>query len=90
MLSLRSSLRSLARGPAKSSTKSTKSRSLVAKRSASVAPKKWYTTASGPFRVEKDTFGDINVPADRYWGAQTQRYVAFCVWNVQSSQAESD
>lgn len=24
-------------------------------------------------RVEKDTFGDINVPADKYWGAQTQR-----------------
>jgi len=26
------------------------------------------------FRVERDTFGDINVPADKYWGAQTQRY----------------
>lgn len=25
------------------------------------------------FRVETDTFGDINVPADKYWGAQTQR-----------------
>ncbi|KAF9270345.1 fumarate hydratase [Marasmius fiardii PR-910] len=25
------------------------------------------------FRVEKDTFGDLQVPADRYWGAQTQR-----------------
>lgn len=24
-------------------------------------------------RVEKDTFGDIEVPADKYWGAQTQR-----------------
>jgi len=24
-------------------------------------------------RVEKDTFGPIEVPADRYWGAQTQR-----------------
>ena len=24
-------------------------------------------------RVESDTFGPINVPADRYWGAQTQR-----------------
>lgn len=24
-------------------------------------------------RVEKDTFGDISVRADRYWGAQTQR-----------------
>jgi fumarate hydratase class II len=25
------------------------------------------------FRKEKDTFGDLNVPSDRYWGAQTQR-----------------
>lgn len=25
------------------------------------------------FREERDTFGPINVPADRYWGAQTQR-----------------
>jgi len=24
-------------------------------------------------RIEKDTFGDIEVPADVYWGAQTQR-----------------
>mgnify|MGYP003734169777 CR=1 FL=1 len=26
-----------------------------------------------PMRVETDTFGPIDVPADRYWGAQTQR-----------------
>jgi fumarate hydratase class II len=26
-----------------------------------------------PVRVELDTFGPIEVPADRYWGAQTQR-----------------
>ncbi|THH20833.1 hypothetical protein EW146_g597 [Bondarzewia mesenterica] len=25
------------------------------------------------FRTEKDTFGELKVPADRYWGAQTQR-----------------
>ncbi|QWU17669.1 fumarase, class II [Paenibacillus sophorae] len=25
------------------------------------------------FRVEKDTFGELRVPADKYWGAQTQR-----------------
>ena len=25
------------------------------------------------FRTEKDTMGEIEVPADRYWGAQTQR-----------------
>ena len=24
-------------------------------------------------RIERDTFGDIEVPADRLWGAQTQR-----------------
>lgn len=25
------------------------------------------------FRTEKDTMGDVQVPADRFWGAQTQR-----------------
>jgi fumarate hydratase class II len=25
------------------------------------------------FRVEKDTMGELEVPADRYWGCQTQR-----------------
>ncbi|EED79128.1 predicted protein [Postia placenta Mad-698-R] len=25
------------------------------------------------FRVERDTFGELQVPASRYWGAQTQR-----------------
>lgn len=25
------------------------------------------------FRIEKDTIGEINVPADKYWGAQTER-----------------
>jgi len=28
---------------------------------------------SQKYRVERDTFGDLEVPADRYWGAQTQR-----------------
>lgn len=27
------------------------------------------------FRTEKDTFGEISVPSDRYWGAQTQRSI---------------
>jgi fumarate hydratase class II len=27
------------------------------------------------FRIEKDTMGDVQVPADRYWGAQTQRSI---------------
>jgi len=26
------------------------------------------------FRIEKDTFGELQVRSDRYWGAQTQRY----------------
>ena len=25
------------------------------------------------FRIEKDTLGEVQVPADKYWGAQTQR-----------------
>ncbi len=29
--------------------------------------------ANGGFRVESDSMGSIDVPADRYWGAQTQR-----------------
>src|SRR5690606_4220069 len=31
------------------------------------------TTTPGSTRLERDTFGDIAVPADRLWGAQTQR-----------------
>jgi hypothetical protein len=27
------------------------------------------------YRIERDTFGELKVPADRYYGAQTQRYV---------------
>jgi len=30
-------------------------------------------TATSSFRVETDSFGEIKVPADKYWGAQTQR-----------------
>ncbi len=29
----------------------------------------------GPTRTERDTMGPVEVPADRYWGAQTQRSV---------------
>lgn len=25
------------------------------------------------YRIESDTFGDLKVPANVYWGAQTQR-----------------
>jgi len=27
------------------------------------------------YRIEKDTMGDVQVPADKYWGAQTQRSI---------------
>ena len=27
----------------------------------------------GPSRIEHDAFGPVEIPADRYWGAQTQR-----------------
>lgn len=30
-------------------------------------------TMAQKYRAERDTFGDLQVPADRYWGAQTQR-----------------
>jgi fumarate hydratase class II len=32
---------------------------------------------TSPTRIESDSFGDIEVPADRYWGAQTQRSLQF-------------
>jgi len=25
------------------------------------------------FRIEHDTMGEVQVPADKYWGAQTER-----------------
>jgi fumarate hydratase class II len=31
------------------------------------------TTAASNFRIEKDTMGEVKVPADKYWGAQTER-----------------
>ncbi len=31
------------------------------------------SAAAADVRVEADTFGPLEVPADRYWGAQTQR-----------------
>ncbi|NLR91479.1 class II fumarate hydratase [Flammeovirga agarivorans] len=27
------------------------------------------------YRIEKDTMGEVNVPVDKYWGAQTQRSI---------------
>ena len=31
------------------------------------------TTITSNFRIEKDTMGEVKVPADKYWGAQTER-----------------
>lgn len=31
------------------------------------------TTTTMNFRIEKDTMGEVQVPADKYWGAQTER-----------------
>ena len=25
------------------------------------------------YRIEKDTIGEVKVPSDKYWGAQTER-----------------
>lgn len=33
------------------------------------------TVRMGAFRTESDTFGPIQVPSDKYWGAQTQRSI---------------
>ncbi|KAI0785972.1 fumarate hydratase [Abortiporus biennis] len=41
-----------------------------------VAPRQFSTSAimmEQKYRTERDTFGELQVPADRYWGAQTQR-----------------
>lgn len=81
MLSLRSSAYSIARSGSKSSTQARASRSLSGKQTVARSAKLRYTTGSGSFRVETDTFGEIKVPADRYWGAQTQRYVRITVRN---------
>jgi len=35
------------------------------------APKKYETMTD--YRIEKDTMGEVKVPADKYWGAQTER-----------------
>ena len=33
------------------------------------------SATAGETRTESDTFGPIDVPADRFWGAQTQRSI---------------
>ena len=33
------------------------------------------------YRIEKDTMGEVKVPADKYWGAQTERSHAAAIAN---------
>jgi aspartate ammonia-lyase len=41
------------------------------------------------FRQERDTFGDLQVPAEKYWGAQTQRYVDYrCLFILTNLNAQ--
>ncbi len=59
-----------------------------------VVEKTGYTTigqqGSMAFRKEKDTFGFIDVPAHRYWGAQTQRSLQnFKIGGVRERMPES-
>lgn len=35
-----------------------------------------FTQAMTEYRIERDSFGELQVPADKYWGAQTQRYAS--------------
>jgi len=37
----------------------------------------YFFQSSSIHRIERDTFGELYVPVDRYWGAQTQRST-FC------------
>jgi len=39
-------------------------------------------------RTERDTFGPIDVPADRLWGAQTQRSLQFFAISTERMPAE--
>uniref|UniRef100_A0A8C1YSC8 Fumarate lyase N-terminal domain-containing protein n=1 Tax=Cyprinus carpio TaxID=7962 RepID=A0A8C1YSC8_CYPCA len=33
----------------------------------------WFQASSESFRIERDTFGELRVPSDKYYGAQTVR-----------------
>ncbi|KAA0155232.1 hypothetical protein FNF29_01983 [Cafeteria roenbergensis] len=61
---------------AAASSVSSTARAAVARTGASARP--WAASAAAPAagistRTEKDTMGELEVPTDRYWGAQTQR-----------------
>lgn len=75
MLALRTTLLRTSRSTTKAPAQPRAARLAVSKQTLSRATKLRYATDSGSYRVETDTFGEIKVPSDRYWGAQTQRYV---------------
>ncbi len=46
-----------------------------ANKNAAVAARASSSSSSGGHRVERDTFGELQVPNDKYYGAQTLRSV---------------
>ncbi|CAD6934099.1 unnamed protein product [Tilletia controversa] len=89
MIATRAAIRQLSRSAAASTSASASASSLaatastartvpaVARSAANFAAVRAFTYSaiqmSQQFRHERDTFGELKVPADRYWGAQTQR-----------------
>lgn len=39
----------------------------------------FFLTSAVNFRIETDSLGEVKVPSDHYWGAQTQRY-CYSLW----------
>jgi fumarate hydratase, class II len=58
--------------PKSFNTRQRPTRSLI-NRESSRAKTKTTKSGNGEFRVETDSLGEVKVPADRLWGAQTQR-----------------
>ena len=46
---------------------------VIEKRKLMTAPATKNSESKKNIRIESDTFGELNVPANKYWGAQTQR-----------------
>ena len=62
--------------------------SLPAVRLFGLAPSPSPAVAAQETRVETDSMGSVDVPADKYWGAQTQRSLEkFCIGNERMPEA---
>ena len=62
--------------------------SLPAVRLFGLAPSPTPAVAAQETRVETDSMGAVDVPADKYWGAQTQRSLEkFCIGNERMPEA---